>query len=396
MTITHTFDHMKGDDVAAVARLVRICFAGTPAGVSTWMEEAGRQHIRVMRSASGTPEACLLRIPMGQYFGGCSIPMVGIAAVGVAPEARGTGLARTMMSEALREIRADGVPLSTLYASTQSLYRSVGYQQAGHRAEIRLPVAAIDVRERTLAVRPIAESDQPAVRQCYARFASHFDGPLDRGDYVWSRVRKTRDVAYDGFAAVGESGDIDGYIYLTTVRRPEGGRQDLLLSDVAFTTARAGRRLLTLLADFGSMVDDIVFFGGPMHPALFLLSQQRFRLDLRDHWLLRIVDVRSALELRPYPLGAAGSFTFHLRDHVLADNQGTWTLHVQGGRGHAERAQSAAAALTMDIPALASLYAGYLSARQLRLLGALDGPEDAIAACDHLLAATTPWMSDMF
>src|SRR6185436_7073115 len=59
-----------------------------------------------------------LRVDLvGQFFGGRSVPCAVITAVKLAPEARGAGLGRALMTEVVRALSAKGVTLSTLYPS---------------------------------------------------------------------------------------------------------------------------------------------------------------------------------------------------------------------------------------------------------------------------------------
>ena len=44
-----------------------------------------------------------------------------------------------MMATALRDLREAGSPISTLYASTEFVYRKVGYEQAGTFQVFRVP-----------------------------------------------------------------------------------------------------------------------------------------------------------------------------------------------------------------------------------------------------------------
>jgi predicted N-acetyltransferase YhbS len=55
---------------------------------------------------------------MRQWWAGREVPMAGVASVKIAPEARGQGLGRQLMTEVLREIAARGYPLSALYPAT--------------------------------------------------------------------------------------------------------------------------------------------------------------------------------------------------------------------------------------------------------------------------------------
>src|SRR5687768_4016985 len=66
-------------DLPAVTRLITHASGGTAEGVVDWLKFAGQGHLRVLRAGRdgqasaeatvGGPPACLLRIPMSQYFG---------------------------------------------------------------------------------------------------------------------------------------------------------------------------------------------------------------------------------------------------------------------------------------------------------------------------------------
>src|SRR5690606_17876867 len=89
----------------------------------------------------------LLLIPMGQFFGCRRVSMTGVAGVSVVPAARGQGVATRLMTAALREMRR-GNALSALYPATMPLYRRVGYELAGARYRVEVPVRLIGAAER--------------------------------------------------------------------------------------------------------------------------------------------------------------------------------------------------------------------------------------------------------
>ena len=69
--------------------------------------------------------------------------MAGVAGVKVAPEYRGQGVGRALMT-ALAELMTErGYPLSVLYPATMTIYRSLGWEIAGHRHEAVLPARAL-------------------------------------------------------------------------------------------------------------------------------------------------------------------------------------------------------------------------------------------------------------
>jgi len=396
-------------DTDAVARMLQIAFAGTVEGIRSWVEKAGADNFRVLRPAEAAsnpqtspPEACLLRVPMAHYFGGRPVPVVGIAGVAVPPEHRGGGRALALMRSGIQEIAAEGIALSSLYASTQALYRQVGYEQAGHACAVRLPVANIDVGDRarpgsspeTAPFVPLTDADAPAIEDCYRAFASSSCGALDRGSYIWNRIRANRDKTYMPFGLRNATGGLDAYVFLSQDRKPDTGRHDLTLSDLAFLTHASGRRLLGFLRDFASMADDVTFQAGPWHPLLALLSLQRFEIKRKEWWMLRITSVKAALEERGYSPALAGTVHLRIADDLVAANNGDFVLSVSTGRATLTRGGTGA--VSLSIRALAAIYSGMWSARDAALLGQASGDSVQLDLLSALLATGTPWLADFF
>lgn len=397
------YGSMHERDLPTVARLLHLAFAGPLDGSETWVRAAGIEHMRVVRPAAHAPPVgCLLRIPMGQYFGGRSVPMLGIAGVAVAPEARGRGVAAMLMAECMREMARDGFPISTLYPSTIGLYRKVGYELAGHRFYTTINVGRIDAPAGGAAVRALGDADLPAVRACYARFAAAFDGLLDRGEYCWGRVRELRGTRYHAFGVADEAGGLDGYIMLAQERDAKMGYHAINISDCAFVTADAGRRLLRFLADFATMGETATVWGGPMHPLVTLMSSRQYRCEKKDHWMVRVLDVKSALESRGYPACVRAECVLNVRDPIVTANAGRWRVTIEGGRAEVSRVHEARGAgatpeFGCDIRAVAALFSGVLGVRQLLALGWLEtGDAAAALAFDGAIPVATPWMTDMF
>src|SRR5438046_1891167 len=63
----------------------------------------------------GTPAAAAAFPGMRQWWRGRPVPMAGVSSVKVAPEYRGRGIGRRLMTALLDEIAARGYPLSALF-----------------------------------------------------------------------------------------------------------------------------------------------------------------------------------------------------------------------------------------------------------------------------------------
>jgi predicted acetyltransferase len=379
-------------ELRAFADIGALAFGSAPERVYEWMKALGPEVTRVCRRRGAVVGGLILQ-PMGQWFGGRSVPMTGVAMVCVAPQHRASGIGAELMRAGLREIRARGVTISTLYAATAPLYRRVGYEAAGGRYEITLPTGAIGLQDRTLTLRETEPGDGPALDEAHRRRVACENGPLDPSVPEWRHAQQAgRSPQQPGprtYAAWNRR-RAEGYVRYLTKR--EG--RTLHLMDFVATTPGAGRRLLTFLADHRSTIDSAVWHGAPADPMLLLLPEHSYRVRLVEHWLLRVVDVPRALEARGYPETVSASVALRVEDELFPANRGPFVLEVAGGAAQVRRGRGAGARI--DIRGLAALYTGHLTAAQLAMTDYLEATPAEVAALQAIFAGPTPWMSDAF
>ncbi len=377
-------------DLDGVSRLLGWSFAFPPEDTRDWLERGGVDNVRVLRDGP-TPVAALMFIPMGQFFGGRRVPMVGLAGVGVAPERRGTGVGAELCRAAVAELHRGGVALSALYPSTQKLYRGAGWEVAGGRWEVRIAPSLIRVHESSGTVRPMEIADRPAVMELYRQMAASRNGELDRGPYCWNRVFDPRGRSPLGFL-VEHRGKLEGYAVLYQVPR-DPPLSELVAHDLCAQTPRAARKLLSLLAQHKTLAETACWRGGPANALLQLLPERGYEVRLQNPWMLRVCHVQRALEARGYPPGMRAEL--HLAvDDVLARNAGSWIVRVDDGVARVTRGGSGR--VRADIRALAALYTGHLPAETLALTGGVSGRPADLAAATAVFAASAPAMTDMF
>lgn len=391
------FEAAKRSDIPEVARLITLAFAGTLERSTKWVKENGLENIRVLREGKAIP-ACLRRIEMGQYFGGKRVPLCGIAGVATAPESRGKGHARRMMEECVREMHERGEAIGGLYCSTQALYRQSGFEQAGHRFMTKVPVSRLLGGPKARRVIALKDSDQPRIEDCYRRFASLYDGMLDRTGYIWKRIKERPDDKFQGYGVLDDRGELTGYLFMAQSRDTNSIRQELQLSDLAFNSAEAGKQLIAFLADYEPMADYVTLAGGPLHPLMTLLPQQRYEVKFKDYWMLRVVDVKRALEARGYSVATRGKVEMDVRDDVVAENNGRWSAEFADGRARLKKIGAAGgrSGVSCGIRGLAAIYSGLYSPRQAALVGLCSGEDKALDILGGALAGGTPWMSDHY
>jgi predicted acetyltransferase len=366
------------------------CFPAADA--DPWLRRGGIENVRVARDAERVT-ACLLLIPMGQFFGGASVPMTGIAGVATPAAVRGAGGARRLVLATMRELHAQRVALSALYPATIGLYRSAGYEIAGARYEVRVDPNAVGMRDRGLRLREIGDEDREAVEAAYRTAAVAKAGHVDRGPYVWHRVRTPRGADQTrGFLVEGARG-VEGYAYLFEKRLPSGD-YTLHASDLVALTGAAHRRLHTLVADHGTLAQSFAWNGAPNDPFAQLLPRTGTTYTVTNPWMLRVTHVGAALEARGWPAHVRAAVDLDVADDVIPENAGRWSLRVEGGR--AEVTRGGAASVRIDVRALASLYSGWMDARALAAMGALDASDADVATLGALFAGPSPWMPDFF
>lgn len=386
---------VREDELDAYAALLNRCFgqSGELEQSRKWLDSQRREDLRTLR-AGERPIAALSLIDMGQFFGGRSVRSAGVAGVGIEPDRRGQGCAKELMTHFLSECRAAGYPLSTLFASTYPLYRSVGYERAGGRWVCRVAPGDVGLRASEPNLRPASADDEPRLEAVWGEWARVHSGNLDRAPYNWQRVRKHREKSTHAVLVEGEDG-IEGYLrWLQVESKGERGAYDLVATDVAALTPAAGRRILAFFASHGSLAGRAVWASGPGDPLFALLPERYFDLDLREEWMVRVVDVAAALEGRGYPVGQAAELHLEVEDDLFPENGGRYVLEVAEGRGAVR--PGGEGRLACSIRGLAPLYTGYRSARQLAQAGWISGDDASLAAAEGVFAGPSPWMADTF
>lgn len=356
-----------------------------------WFGRVGRENVRVLRR-SGRVVAVLGIHRFRAFYFGRPVPAGGIAAVGVPPESRGAGVAAELMTRAIREMREDGTPTSILYASTQRLYRRVGYEQAGTHFRWSIPLGALLPGSRDLELRAADPDDLETLGPLRSRWVALGHGETDRPAVFWRDMKPPGEPAYA--YVVGPEDAPEGYVFYYQARNPVGGH-DLRVGDLVALTPAALARIWTFFADHRSLARHVHWRAGPDDPSLLHLPEQTWRPEEALRWMLRIHDPVAALTARGWPVGVGGEVHFEIADATIPENAGRCVLRVADGRAEVEP-DAGRGDLKLDVRALAPLYTGLHSASALRRAGRIDASAAAAASADALFASPHPSLSDRF
>ncbi len=171
----------RGDaDFEAFARIDAQAF-GAPLDRALRWVAAGRAHLhfRFARVGDAVVGGYAL-MPMGQFYGGRSVPAQGVLAVVVSPMWRRRGAAGAMMRDLVAICRENNAAVAPLYAATVRLYRRWGWEVADRAVNHTVRTdALVQLRGEGHAVEAPPAADLEALRRSYL---SAWDGPLDRPD----------------------------------------------------------------------------------------------------------------------------------------------------------------------------------------------------------------------
>jgi predicted acetyltransferase len=318
---------------------------------------------------------------MQQWWHGRSMPMAGVAAVMVAPEHRGQGVGRLLMTEVLAAIGSRGYPVSVLYPATTPIYRSLGWELAGGDYRISLPARTL----RSLLAPDISRNTAGTLaddRAGHEHAVPFQRATPDDAARVIEVVGRAHELARDSGPNTRDAESVAAWLddpALFTYLAPDGflayrwrPGDEIHIERIIAATERTVRELWSIVASHSSIAETVTARVGPADPVNWLTREPDTRLRYRELWMLRLVDVQAAVAARGFPMSAQLSLPLFIEDESRDDNAGLWELSVTGGRGTLVRHPEATRPLTIGVRGLAALYAGTPMA-SLRMAGLATG-----------------------
>lgn len=385
----------QADDDNDLYRLTRLAFGGPrePSGPEAfWSAHTGWTGL--VAEQDGGLVGCVKVRDYRQFFGGCAVPMGGIANVAVHPHARGHGVATAMLDAVLPHLREHGHVISALYPSVPALYRARGWEQTGDYQTTTLRPETFALLPKPSArpvLRRAAEEDLSALHDTYLTLASTVDGMLDRATASFTR-EKLLDLDIADIVP-GPDGSVRGYL---AGERPEG--EKLVCHDLVARDGETALGLLGYLGRWTGIIEEVSL--RIVDPAWWqLLVNLPVMHDVNNHpWMLRVVDLPAAVAARGWP--AAEYLSSFAVDLEVTDEHAPWQagrhrLIVDGGKVVCEPGGSGA--IRLRARALGPWYAGSADTAMLRRAGLIDADPADARLLDLLTGAPHPVrMADAF
>jgi predicted acetyltransferase len=376
-------------------RIRRVPFDPTMPGVEDDRVQVCRADGRLVASAAV--------LPFGQWFGGRCVPLGGIAAVTVAPEVRGRGVARALLRDALAAMRDRGEVLSGLFPTTARLYRSAGYEHAARHQVTGLSIESLGRVAPTGAGEIVALDPDRIVDEVapvYEAMAAQHDGWLSRSEVWWRRsAHRYADADNRRAYTVKDGGEVVGAMLVEHID-PKGSKPGFHLYDLAVdgpfaTTPDALRTALAFLAGHGTTVGEV---RTNLPTELLAITVPDQHLSIRTHIvnMLRLVDMPGAVEARGFLVDDVAAIDIDVRDPMAPWNEGRWRLAVEDGKGRLE--SGGTGRISLDAPTFAALWSGWSSPWHLAAAGRLpDATVDDLVTLQRMFAArSTPHLLDFY
>jgi predicted acetyltransferase len=241
-------------------------------------------------------------------------------------------------------------------------------------------------------LQPVVSINHEVFHELYQQQARKTHGYLDRHPAIWERIIQPdeKEKVYAYF--IGTKDQPQGYIIFTQKRTEDG--EILWVKDWVLATVAATQTFWSFLANHRSQIHQVRWKSSAIDSLTLLLPEQTAKICRQFRWMLRVIDVVKALELRGYPPGIQAQLHLEIQDNLLTGNNGKFILSVANGRGEVTRGGKGE--LQLDIRELAPLYTSLFTPYHLQQAGKLDGTETAILAATQIFTGASPWMADFF
>ncbi len=395
-----TIRELTADELPAAWQLGRLAFGGSAEIPPRALRVSPAVHRLGAFDESGRLLGKVTHHALEQWWGGRRLATAAVSGVAVAPETRGGGLAKRLLTELLARARDRGAAVSALYPTVSAVYRSLGWEVAGTLGATELDTAALP-RTRAddgLVVRPGGPDDLPAVTDLYEEVARDRQGLLTRRGGFFDEPSDTPlPEGVDGLSLVHEGDRLVGALVFGR-GKGYGADAKLTVHGLLATTPAAARALVAVLAGWTTVTRSVrvPLLAGDVFSTVLPLERASWPGGEGSAvaWMHRPVDVVRAVADRGWPAHVAGRVSFRLRDDVAPWNAGDWQLDVADGAASLRRATTEPDRW-LDVRGFAVLYCSATGGRALAQTGLTGGAGDP-AALDLLASGPRAELLDYF
>lgn len=256
---------------------------------------------------------------------------MGVASVGVLPEARRGGVGLEMLSRALPLYKERGAAIASLMPFRAHYYRKVGYATCGSRLKISCPAHRLPVFGSPLEVRELTTDTYEPIVSCYEAFARRYSGMNVRQAEQWKWQ-----LGGDSRFAIYVAGDpVEAYV---STRLKWDFWNDVEIRDFAWTSRQGYEAILDFFRGLCINKTSISWWGPSEDPMLWRHDDQGMEFKHDGFMQYRILDIPKVIG--SISADSEGEFKFRVSDPHLAENEGAWTVRFGAAGTDVERGGS--------------------------------------------------------
>jgi predicted acetyltransferase len=347
-----------------------------------------------------------------KWLAGSAIDVAAIASVGVAPEARGRGVAAKFLAHLHAKADARKASVTMLYAFRQGFYAHHGYAPVTPSRLLRIHPASIPTSwrdEAGVTLRAARGGDRAAIVDAYTRAAHRSHGWLLRPEALWDRSfadeRRIWTLASRGKRIVG-------YAAWSLVQAQSHAETRMVVHEIAADDDAVRRVLFGAIGAQRDQVNEVeldVDADDPIDRALVDADRARFGSKTLEHAvgelaagpMVRLVDVARGIGARRYAEDGAidvaidGASTLGAT-RSTPDLRPALRIMVARGRAKVSVAERTRSPLVIGRAALGAVLYGGISASDAARLGWARGDASTLARADSLFATPPFYALDSY
>jgi len=349
---------------------------------------------------------CLRITPFEVYARGQRMPMAGLAAVAVLPEARRRGIAEVLIEDSIRKMYEFGYPISMLYPFRHRFYKKYGYAFVGSAVQYEIPSNEVLDFEERVRVRTAQRQDRNKIKRAFNdNIERNGSFTIARSDNFWEMVvfPKALDVyIYEEPSPTTGKMECGGYVMYELVK--EANHEPVLVvKEFVGLGAKAHRALWGFIGGLREQVSKIRYLAPvdyPMHLFLREPVEYNFRRlffeyktfgSLACGFMLRIINVKDALKYLIAPVESPIDFTIQIKDSLIAINSRVFHVHIHLGETVVEETH-VPANVEMGVETFSQIYSGYLRVRDAVSYGLVEIDKTLVERLDRVFEWRQPYI----
>jgi predicted acetyltransferase len=413
-----TIRPVEAADLPQVVTLDRLAFAPLQSNETIqqqWYNGTvhlpGRKLFLAVEGELGPGIGTYAQLALSTFLEGQELPLMGIAAVAVAPHRRGQRIARLMLEHALKDAKAQQIPIMALYPFQHGFYRRLGWAWVEQVHQYRVsPRQLPPYEERSHMLPTDLDQHLSTLKKIYLTAAAQHNGWLKRQDWQWESWAKP--VAGREIYVYQEAGQIQGYVVLRfTELVPQRNIDAVSIQEWVALTPSAYRGILGFLASLRDQISTVIWTTFPSDPFPHLLMEQRQHSDVVEPsfdfglvhqfgaigggFMWRLTDISTAFQLRPIQSTSPFAISVQITDPIF----GQQSIGAEFSEGRINLLQTLpTTTLKLSVEHLTQLFCGVRRSRDLLWTGELEleGNDTVLAHLDQALQTEPPFGWDFF